>query len=118
MDPWHSEASSLKKLTNQELRSLRGRGHQLKPIVLVGHEGITDAVLDAVDEALRAHELVKVKLLQSCVVDKDEAAQIFSKKLKAALVQRVGRTSLLWREKPEEEKDKAPARSQRKPTPS
>ena len=105
----------MKKLTNQELRALRGRGHQLKPVVLIGHEGITDAVIDAVDEALRAHELVKVKLLQSCEVDKDDAAQILSKKLKAGLIQRVGRTSLLWRENPKEDKKKPARNAQGKP---
>jgi RNA-binding protein len=105
----------VKKLTNQELRTLRGRGHQLKPVVLVGHEGITDAVLDAVDEALRVHELVKVKLLQSCEVDKDDAAQILSEKLKARLIQRVGRTSLLWRENPKEDKNNPGRNAQGKP---
>ena len=94
------------KLSRKEIQALRGRGHHLKPVVLVGHEGLTEAVLDAADTALTTHELIKVKLLQNCAEDKDTDAAILSKKLKAVMVQRVGRTTLLWRKRPEKEKTK------------
>jgi len=105
-------------LSRKEIQALRGRGHKLKPVVLVGHEGLTDAVYKAADEALLRHELIKVKLLQNCAEDKDDAAVALSKKLKAVLVQRVGRTTLLWRERPEEKKkkEKTPARASNRPT--
>ena len=99
----------MKELSRKEIQALRGRGHKLKPVVLVGHEGLTDAVYKAADAALLRHELIKVKLLQNCAEDKDDAAIALSKKLKAVLVQRVGRTTLLWRERPEEKKKKPKA---------
>ncbi len=96
----------MNKLSRKEIQALRSRGHHLKPVVLVGHEGLTDAVLNAADSALLTHELIKVKLLQNCAEDKDDAATTLSQKLKAVLVQRVGRTTLLWRERPEEKQTK------------
>ena len=105
--PVGASRTVMKELSRKEIQALRGRGHKLKPVVLVGHEGLTDAVYKAADAALLRHELIKVKLLQNCPEDKDDAAVALSKKLKAALVQRVGRTSLLWRERPEEKKKKA-----------
>lgn len=75
---------------------LRGLGHVLRPIVLVGKEGITDGVISSIKEALIDHELVKTRLLQSCDIDKDEAAQELSERAGAVLVQRIGKTILLY----------------------
>jgi RNA-binding protein len=87
-------------------KELRARGHHLKPVVLIGKDGITDSILSAVDSALTAHELVKVKLLSACLLDKDEAAAQLSTSTRSTLIQRVGRTSLLWRKRPEKKKQK------------
>lgn len=75
---------------------LRGLGHVLRPVVLVGKEGITDGVISSIKEALIDHELVKTRLLQSCDIDKDEAAQELSERAGAVLVQRIGKTILLY----------------------
>jgi len=56
-------------VTPGERRDLKGRGHKLKPVVLVGKEALTDKVMGAVDAALTTHELIKVKLLQACTLD-------------------------------------------------
>ena len=93
------------KLTPRQLRDLRGQGHKLKALVRIGKDGINDSVIAAVDRALSDHELVKVKLIQGCLLDKDEAAQTLAKDTRSILVQRIGRTSLLFREKPPEKKD-------------
>ena len=105
-------------LSRKEIQSLRSRGHNIKPVVLVGHEGLTSAVLDAADAALTTHELIKVKLLQNCAEDKDSAAALLSKKLKAVMVQRIGRTTLLWRKRPEEEPNKNKSAAKKSKTPS
>ncbi len=59
--------------------------------------------MTAVGEALTAHELIKVKLLQSCSLDKDDAAKQMASHHGALLVQRVGRTALLYRPNPEDD---------------
>ena len=92
------------KLTPRQLRDLRGQGHKLKALVRIGKDGINEAVIAAVNRALSDHELVKVKLIQGCLLDKDAAAQTLAKDTRSILVQRIGRTSLLFREKPPEKK--------------
>ena len=49
-------------LSQAERKFLRGRGHALKPVVIVGGAGLTDAVLTELEGALSHHELVKVSL--------------------------------------------------------
>ena len=83
-------------------KALRGRGHGLRPVVLVGKGNLTPSVIDAVDAALFTHELVKVRLLQACTLEKDSAATALSRALSATLIQRVGRTILLYRPRPVE----------------
>ena len=105
------------QITKEQKRTFRAQGHRLKPAVLVGKEDLSDAVLQAIDEALTQHELVKVKLLQSCSVEKNEAAERMSSHCKAALVQRIGRTALLYRPRPEEPEESGTAPKKRKARP-
>lgn len=83
-------------LTASQRKHLRGLGHPLEPLIRVGKDGITDTLVEGVRQALIDHELVKVKLLQSCELDKDEAATALSDRVGAALVQRIGKTILLY----------------------
>ena len=48
-------------LTSQQRAFLRGEAQTINPIVMVGKEGLTDAVAKALDEAVKAHELVQVR---------------------------------------------------------
>jgi len=84
------------KLSSGQRKHLRGLAHPLKPIVLLGKEGITEGVVRTVQEALIDHELIKVKLLQSCPLDKNEAAARISEEAGALLVQLIGKTCILY----------------------
>lgn len=55
----------MKDLEGFEKKFLRGLAHGLKPVVFIGRQGMTDAVVRAVDEALDQHELIKVKFIDS-----------------------------------------------------
>ena len=48
-------------LTSNQKKYLRGTAHSLKPIVIIGQHGLADSVVAAVEEALNAHELIKIK---------------------------------------------------------
>ena len=61
-------------LTGKQKRYLRGLGHNLKPVVMIGKSEITDTLLQETDAALEHHELIKVKLLESSMTDRKEAA--------------------------------------------
>jgi len=93
------------ELTSAQRRHLRGLAHALSPVVQVGSAGLTEGVVRAVDEALGAQELVKVKL----DADRDERGALaveLSRSLSAAVAQQIGRIVVLYRPHREEKKRK------------
>ena len=91
-------------LSQAQLKAFRGQGHTLQPVVIVGKENLNAPVLKAIDAALTTHELIKVKLLQSVALDKDNAAQQICEATGATLIQRVGRVALIHRPRPDDTK--------------
>ena len=91
------------ELNGKQRRWLRGRAHDLRPVVQLGAKGLTEPILAAVDEALEAHELIKVKL----VGDRDErevAAAELADRTGAEAVVLTGRVAVLYRRHPEPQK--------------
>ncbi|MEJ2690106.1 MAG: ribosome assembly RNA-binding protein YhbY [Deltaproteobacteria bacterium] len=84
-------------LSSKQIRFLRGLGHHLLPAVMVGREGVTDQVLAALEDSIKAHELVKVKIQQNCAQERSEVAELLAKGAVAAVVQILGKTILLFR---------------------
>lgn len=89
-------------LTGKQKRHLRALGHSLKPVIQVGKKEIEEALIAEADAALECHELIKVKLLESCLLDKHQAADMLAGACRAEIAQVLGRTFLLYRaaEKP------------------
>ena len=111
-----SSGSSVLNLTNQQKKYLRGLGHALNPLLLVGKDGISEGFLKQLDKVLLDHELVKVKILQNAPMSKEEAESQLLKKVQATLVQRIGKTFLLYAPHPEEPVIQLPkARKGKKP---
>ncbi|HTN53836.1 MAG TPA: ribosome assembly RNA-binding protein YhbY [Anaeromyxobacter sp.] len=102
-------------------KALRAAGHHLSPVVQVGKEGVTAAVVRALDEQLLAHELVKVKVGTESPEDRFEAAERLAAEAQAQLAQVLGRTALLYRRHPErprfEPLEAAPAKPTDRPRP-
>lgn len=73
----------MKELQGFQKKYLRGLAHGIKPVVFVGQKGVTDAVILSMEEALNAHELIKVKFIDH---KEKEAKQALS----AELQQRTG----------------------------
>ena len=88
-------------MTGKERAALRAEAHHLTPMVHVGHQGLTPAVFQALDDALRTHELVKVALARTTDVKPKDAAHDIAEKLGADIVQTIGRTCTLYRENPD-----------------
>jgi len=88
---------SPRKLTGKQRRQLRALGHHLHPVVQVGKEGATDALVALVDRELQAHELIKVRVLETAPDDPDDSATELAAKADAHLAQVIGRTALLYR---------------------
>jgi RNA-binding protein len=90
------------------IRYLRGLGHHLDPVVQIGKEGITDALVTATSDALRTHELIKVKVGSECPIDRKEAGPELAAKTGATLAQVLGRTLLLYKRHPSKPKIELP----------
>jgi RNA-binding protein len=84
-------------LTGKQKRYLRGLGHDLKPVVMIGKSEITDTLRQEADAALEHHELIKIKLLESSMTDRKEAAAELAENVNAEIAQILGRTFLLYR---------------------
>lgn len=97
-------------ITSKQRAHLRKLAHHLKPVVLVGGDGISEAVLGSIREALNTRELLKVKLQESAPVDVREAATAIARGLDDVHpVQTIGRTLVLYRPHPDEPEIELPA---------
>ena len=86
-----------KKLSNIDKKVLQKKACSLKPVVMIGQHGLTNAVLADVDVALNAHELIKVRIRGA---DKNTRAEQFAKierQLKAEVVHKIGGITVLYR---------------------
>ncbi|MBS2014402.1 MAG: ribosome assembly RNA-binding protein YhbY [Deltaproteobacteria bacterium] len=95
-------------LSGKAVRHLRGLGHHLEPVLQIGKEGVTDAVITALEAQLKAHELVKVKVGTEAPLDRKEAGPELAARTGAFLAQILGRTLLLYKRHPNKPKIELP----------
>lgn len=91
-------------LPTRATRHLKALGHHLDPVVQIGKEGITPAVVAATKEQLLAHELIKVRISADAPIDRKDAGAELAKQAGASLAQTLGRTVLLYKRHPHEPK--------------
>jgi RNA-binding protein len=89
-------------LNGKQRRFLRGRGHHLDPVVQVGKDGLSEGLVEALDQALLTHELVKVRLGEAAGSDRRVLGAALAEAAGAELVQVLGRTVLLYRRRRED----------------
>jgi putative YhbY family RNA-binding protein len=89
-------------LTSRQRAHLKARAHVLEPILHIGKTGVQDSVVAEVDTALKAHELIKMKINDDDRDAREAMAEDISTRTGAAIVQRVGKVVVLWRPKPDE----------------
>ena len=95
----------MEELTGAQRKHLRGLAHHVKAVVHVGRNGVTDPVLQEVEEALDYHELIKVKLVDPQGRKKDLANELASRS-GGTRVGLVGNVVTLYRQHPDPEKRK------------
>ncbi|MBI4082728.1 MAG: ribosome assembly RNA-binding protein YhbY [Candidatus Lambdaproteobacteria bacterium] len=88
-------------LTGKQKRTLRGLGHGLRPAVQIGKQGLAPALLAEIDAQLLQHELIKVKVLETCPLDRLACAAALADATGGTVAQQLGRTVLLYRAHPE-----------------
>lgn len=90
-------------ITPHEMRELRSQAHLLKPVVIIGNKGLSDAVLQEIDIALRDHELIKVRVN---IDDREQLSEIIAKiceKTGSSHIQSIGYIITIYRKNPGEE---------------
>ncbi len=97
-------------LSEAQKKYLRGLGHGLKPLVMVGEAGLSAAVLNEFETTLAHHELLKISVRVGDRKARDAIIKELCKTSSASLVQRVGNMALLYRENPEKRKIVVPNR--------
>ncbi|MCW8445009.1 ribosome assembly RNA-binding protein YhbY [Fluoribacter gormanii] len=85
-------------------KSLKAQAHHLKPVVLLGAKGLTEAVIAETDIALLSHELIKVKINGAEREDRMIMADELCQQLHAELVQMIGNTVIMYRKNEEKHK--------------
>jgi len=84
-------------LTDSQRRHLRGLAHSLKPVVLVGDKGASEALIRELDLSLAHHELLKVRVKAADREDRDALVERLCAATGAELVQRIGHVAVLYR---------------------
>ncbi len=84
-------------LTGKQKRYLRSEAHHLNAIFQVGKDGVGSNQIKGLNEALETHELIKVKLLETCPTDIHQVALEISVQTKSDVVQIIGRTIVLYK---------------------
>ena len=95
-------------MKGSERAELRAEAHHLSPTVHVGQHGLTEMLIASLDDALRTHELVKVKLGKNTDMKAKDAAGELAASTKSEVIQVIGRTATFFRENPELHRKKNP----------
>ncbi len=91
----------MESLAPKQRAHLRSLAHSLKPVFQIGKEGVTDAAVAAVVNALRTRELLKVKVQQAAPLSARDACGALAERVADVhCVQVIGRTFVLYRRHP------------------
>ena len=96
-------------MTGKQKRHLRTMAHTLKPVVNLGKHGLSSETKIEIDTQLLEHELIKLKVLDSCPISKKECADLLEQENSVEVVQIIGKTLTLYCPHPEEPKIELPS---------
>lgn len=95
----------MEQLKSSQRKYLRSQAHHLKPLVIIGRNGLNKQVLGSVDIALRDHELIKIRF-GDFKEDKKEISAEIAQATESEVVGIVGNIAICYRQHPEPEKRK------------
>lgn len=88
-------------LNKQQQRILKTRAHDLKPVVIIGNQGLSDAVLLELTQAIAHHELIKVRVNAADRDEREKFTTTICEQLDAELVQQIGHIVVLYKANPD-----------------
>nr|WP_072537408.1 ribosome assembly RNA-binding protein YhbY [Anaerococcus mediterraneensis] len=84
-------------LTGKQRAYLKQEAHDFKPIINIGKNSLSDKLIDAIDEALEARELIKIKILNNNLDDDEEIIQTILEKLDCEFISHLGSIFTIYR---------------------
>ena len=94
----------MNNLSKIQKKQLKGMAHSLKPVVMIGQQGMKESIDDEVASAIKYHQLIKVKVGLGDRDARDELIEQIAAKHNAILVQRIGNIAVLYRFNPQKGK--------------
>ena len=85
-------------MTGKQRAYLRGEANTMNPVLQVGKDGITQAVIDQVDETIESKELIKIRVLDNSLYGTKEAAHELAEGVNAEVIQTIGNIVVLFRQ--------------------
>ena len=101
-------------LTTVRRRALKTLTHTLTPIVRIGEAGLSENVIHEVDQGLRSHELIKIRVFGDERKTRDALLEELCRRLEAAPVQHIGKILVIYRPKSDQTATPAVATFRRK----
>lgn len=92
-----------KTLNKKEILNFKSQAHHLHPIVIIGQKGLTDAVIHETDTALRAHELIKIRIFSNERAERNLISENLCRAVHAQLIQHIGKLLVLYRKNEEQQ---------------
>ena len=89
-----------KNIPTIDKKLLRKISYSLKPVVIIGQNGVTDAVLSEIDVSLNAHELIKIRIRESNKDKRDEQCLKIQKNLGVEIIHQIGFIVVFYRPNP------------------
>lgn len=84
-------------LSSVQKKHLKGRAHTLKPFVIIGSQGLTDAVHNEIEQVLKDHQLIKVRINAETREERREMAVAICHQHEATLLQTIGHIVVIYR---------------------
>ena len=91
-------------MTSKQRAYLKGLAMKIDPILQLGKSGVTPEMTASVEEALAARELIKINVLQNCLFDIHEMADMLAERTNSSVVQVSGRKIVLYRQGKDDKK--------------
>ena len=86
---------------NQDIKQLKAQSHSLKPVVIIGNNGLTEAVHQEIECALEAHELIKIKINANDKAERQVMVDAICNTNQAVCVNQIGHIATFYRKKNE-----------------
>ena len=84
-------------INSRQRAELKGLANSLEPVFQIGKGGVNDAQVNQIDDYLRVHELIKIKVLDNSLYTSREAANEIAEKINADVVQVIGSKAILYK---------------------